>query len=44
VPLKQAWRKNLAEYKHATKAANLGKEEFPRPLKNLWDTTANLNT
>ena len=35
-PLKQAWRNILSEYKYATRAANLGKEEFPTLLNQLW--------
>ena len=36
-PLKQAWKRILAEYKLATRASNFGKEEFPRLLYQLWD-------
>lgn len=36
-PLKQAWKKILADYKLATRASNIGKEEFPSLLYQLWD-------
>ena len=36
-PLKQAWKKIIAEYKVATRAGNVGKEDFPKLLYKLWD-------
>lgn len=38
-PLKQGWKKILGHYKMKTKAANIGKEEFPKLVAELWDTT-----
>ena len=35
-PLKQVWKKILAEYKLETRAGNIGKEEFPQLLHKLW--------
>ena len=36
-PLKQAWKKILAEYKLETRAGSIGKEEFPQLLHKLWE-------
>ena len=38
-PLKQAWKRILAEYKLETRAGSIGKEEFPQLLHKLWKTS-----
>ena len=38
-PVKQAWKRILNTYKLKTRAANIGKEDFPGLLKQLWDSS-----
>jgi hypothetical protein len=38
-PLKQAWKKILTQHKFSTRAANIGKEDFPTLLAQLWETS-----
>ena len=38
-PLKQAWKRVLNTYKIKTRAANIGKEEFPSLLAQLWESS-----
>ena len=38
-PLKQAWKKILAQHKFNTRAANIGKEDFPMLLAQLWEAS-----
>ena len=37
-PLKQAWKKILTQHKFSTRASNIGKEDFPTLLAQLWET------
>lgn len=38
-PLKQAWKKILADFKRQTRAANISKEEFPNLVAQLWSAS-----
>ena len=38
-PVKQAWKRILNTYKMKTCAANIGKEEFPGLLQQLWESS-----
>ena len=38
-PVKQAWKAILGKYNRSTRAANIGKEDIPKLVSELWDTS-----